>query len=248
MKSNQPVKLAEEFVLRAGIPDDFFTQSLRVENSLRERNFFKARLQLYKLFLLLAEGNETDIKQEPDDNVLSFVFWNRKVYSLTLGSPENAFKLAVKCISAIEDFMLLSEDLQVCAYSAALGSVDRVLHEAPSSRDVVSEVLKNIMMRSSEFLVCSVTQDIFDMAADRFLKVLELYSPSERYNQIFEMSVWLGTRKAESPYLQVFVDKMLSIAEEYENGVKYIPDDIPPDEPQRIIRPSYLKLVHSSPS
>ena len=248
MRNNQPIELAEEFVLRAGVANEFFVQSLRVENSLRERNYSKARLQLYTLFLSLAQGNETDIKQEPNGNVLSFVFWTNKAGQLFKGSPLDAFRLAVNCISAIEEFLFSSENVQICAFSAVLGSAEAVLSQAPSTRDSVCDALKNVMMRSSEFVACSLTRDIFDLAADKFLKVLKHYSPSERYNHISEMSVWLGTRKIESPYLQAFVDDMLSIAEEYENGEKYIPDE-PPEEKAICTSPAnHLRLVYSAPS
>lgn len=248
MRNNQPIELAEEFVLRAGVADKFLAQSVMVENEFRKRNYSEATLGLYILFLSLAQDNQTDIKQEPNGNVLSFVFWTNKAGQLFKGSPLDAFRLAVKCISAIEDFKLLSKDVQTCAYAAVVGSAETVLSQDPSSRDSVCDALKKVMMRSSEFVAYSVTQDIFDLAADKFLKVLKLYSPSERYNHILEMSGWLDTRKIESPYLQAFVDDMLSMAEEYENGVKYIPDEPPEEEEIQAVRPTHLRLVYSEPS
>lgn len=220
-----------------------------IESDLSARHFVKARNKLFKLFQMIAEGGAgeevggTDVSELDESH---YVFWNHKVTRLMLESPDIAFQLAWECVDAMEDRALkktekFDENLQICVYSLANATTHKLLSLSPDKLNQHIALTKCVMRRSSEFNDQERGGRVFDNAAEEFLRCMELVPPSERYDHVFELYLWLGERKHPSDLLQEFVNDMMGVAEEYENGIKYIPDVLPQHEE----RPTYLTLVYS---
>lgn len=249
--------LAEAFVKRAGVVDPFLEDCKQIEEAFRIRNFQKAKKKLFDFMMRLAEDSDDipddDVTENPliekisPEGIPAVMFWGEKVGELYKVSPALAFQLAFDCQNAIEDHFLFCEDIQVGVYSAVIVTSFKYVQLDPRHRDEVCGAIKNVMIRVSEFQYSPATELLFDEAANIFMQVMTLYSPSEQFNHVEELSIWLNSRQGEWPLLQGFVDEIMNLARTYENGIRYIPEIDDGGTPQPPPRPTHLTLVHNSP-
>jgi len=209
------IPLSKALALRAGVPAEYSSLHQKIEKSLQAGDYKAAEKRLFTLFHRLAADDEDDHGQEIPDDISTYSYFLAAADRLSSQSLTHGFHLASRCITAIEDESIFSERLQEAVYGFAVPVMANWEESDNRRLNHTKELNKAIMKRSSEFIESEQAEDIFESAAIGYREYLGTITPQQRYDELLELSVWLGNRKYPSPMMVEFVDDLMNSARDY---------------------------------
>jgi hypothetical protein len=200
------IPFSKALALRSGVPAGCADLHQTIERSFQVRDYQAAEDSLFDLFNRLAEMPE---------NISPYHYLLVAADRLSTQSLTHGFHLASRCVEAIEESAICSEALQETVCGFAVPAIVNWEGLNNSRLNETKELNKVIMKRSSEFLDSEQAGDIFESSAIGFREYLGSITPQQRYDELIELSVWLGGRKYPSPMMGTFVDDLMNSARDY---------------------------------
>jgi hypothetical protein len=222
------ISFSSAAAFRVGVSPDYASLYQKIEKSLDGGQFQAAENRLFALFHRLAEDDQDENGDDVSEDTSTYSYLLKTVERLSKKSLTHGFHLASRCIIAIEEELHFSDKLQEEFYSFATPVIGQWQMQNGGHFHATKELNKAIMKRSSEFLESEQADDIFENAAAGYREYLGSLHPTQRYDELFELSLWLRDRKYPSPLMENFVDGLMNSAQKYGNfmGIPLEEDEV----------------------
>lgn len=236
-KNKNAIDIHTAFAIRAGLPASYASLYHDVESAMAHQHYGQAADLLYDLFVAFSceEGEKTDDDDDESNHVVTSIdpavlsYWRTASNMLQGKAPDSAFHLVSRCVQEIDSSLLISEDIQDTVYGVALPVIAEMEMQGSEYKDQAKNLYKLIMQRVPEFVDDRKREEYFECAAEGLTACLIEMSPSQRYAEIHDLSVWIGDSDRELPLLNDFVGQMLAGCNDYGNEkVILFPEDDTP--------------------
>lgn len=177
--------------------------NIRVEESQSEQKCQVFEDRLFSMFQSLSDEEDDEV------NSIHLVKLTEKLTDLSL---KNAFHLATRCILAMEENPILSDLLQktVCTFSAPIiARWERTQHGDYTATHKLNLAM---MKRTSAFGDEKKAADIFKIAVSGYREYLRTIDPTQRYDELFQISLWVREQASPHEILKQFVDDLMGRA------------------------------------
>jgi hypothetical protein len=195
--------MASEEAVFADNPFNPKTPQQNIVQAMADQDYRVVENELFKLFQELAQN---------PDNSFSHTYFTNAVENLADVSLTDTFQLAARCICEIEEKSITSEKVQETVYNFAGPAIANWEVHTGGDYSLTHQLNLAIMKRSSEFIHSQQSGDIFEQAAASYREYLGSIDKTQRYDELLDVSIWLGERNYPSPMLQEFVDDLMSRA------------------------------------